>query len=166
MKKSIYFLSLIVLVTACNPSEKKTADNPTKGPAHFALSLDSAVAYTKRYRKISREIFKDTVPVKAFTVRAEDLIESLGIAGVDSIKYKHVRVYLGFDSNNKFRLFLTPVKDADIKGHKPGTDIILNGPFTPGLGDDATSVTTSGQYVLDFSAPCPVVCPTGSPLNQ
>ena len=105
------------------------------------------------------------MPIKAFTVRAEDLIESLGIAGVDSIKYSHVRVYLGFDNNNHFRLFLTPVKGADIKKHQPGEDVILNGPYTPGLGDDG-SLTDSGNYVLDFSSPCPTSCPTGSPLNK
>jgi hypothetical protein len=164
MKKLIYFLSLIVLVTACNPQEKKAAENLMKGPAHFALSLDSAIIYTKHYRKVSREIFKDTVPVKAFTVRAADLIESLGIAGVDSIKYSHVRVYLGLDNNNKFRLFLTPVKDASIKDHKPGEDVILNGPYMPGL-DEVGNVSSSGSYVLDFTAPCPTSCPTGSPLN-
>lgn len=165
MKKLIYFLSLIILVTACNQPEKKTAENVAKGPARFALSLDSAVAYTKNYRQISKKIFKDSVPIKAFTVRAADLIESLGITGADSIKFSHVRVYLGIDNNNKFRLFLTPVKDASIKDHKPGEDVILNGPYTPGLGDDGLSATTSGDYVLDFSAPCPSSCPTSSPLN-
>lgn len=130
----------------------------------FAVPYDSALTNINRYDKKMREYDslvlqslkkKGTahVPIRAFTVRAADLLEAMGLPATDSVKYDHVRIYFGMDANDGFKLYLTPVDSADLSSDPPkaGVDVILQGKYR-GLGTD-------GKYVMDFAAPCPNTCP-------
>jgi hypothetical protein len=166
-----YYLIIALLIVFCCSKENaddqsaESADAEVRDTAYFALNLDSAKSFTERYRKMAKEVLKDTVPVKAFTVRAKDLLEALGIKKAKP-KFEYVRVYLGLDDQDKFRLMLTPVVDADFKKGHAGKDVILSGPFKPGDKYKAgESASANGEYVLDFNMPCPNTCDTGSPLE-
>lgn len=171
MKNLFYFLICIAAAFSCTKTENSLDSSaPTDKPdpidtAEYALSLDSAIIYTKRFDSIARVNFKGTVPVKAYTVRSEDLLEAMGISKKTKVKYSHVRIYLGMDLKNNFRMVLTPVEGADIDKGIPGTDKILKGPYKRTISD-TEFVFEDDSYVLDFTAPCPATCPTGSPLNN
>ncbi|GHN01866.1 hypothetical protein WSM22_33550 [Cytophagales bacterium WSM2-2] len=165
--KKIYFLICALIVFSCAQPGKKNENETVPGPkipASYAIPLKKAVAYAKYYRA------KNPNGPWAFTIRGLDFIQSLGIPQSDTTiwGYKHARIYLGLDSaTNIVHLLLTPVSGASIKGKKPGTDMILNGQYTGGLGDDLKGqAADDGDYVFDFTAPCPTSCANGSPLNQ
>lgn len=165
MKKIIYYMLCLASVIACTQTEKnKVSIIKEKGPAQYALSLDSAIVYAKRYDSIASARLKGTVPIKSYTIRATDLLEAMGMTKSDTIVYGNIRVYLGIDLNNKFRLLMTPVADADIDHGNAGSDVILSGKYTSDLMS-AGAVVSVGSYVLDFTGPCPTSCPTKSILN-
>ena len=129
-------------------------DTVMKDRSHYDQVLnafDSIVAKSKDVK------WNKKIPIKAFTIRAVDLFEAMGIPVSDTTKikprYKHIRVYLGMNYKNEFKLFLTPVEGADLNAVPPiaGRDVILKGKYK-GLGDD-------GDYMLDFTQPCPNTCP-------
>lgn len=129
-------------------------------PSMYAVSYDEAEKNINYYDSIAREYLK-TDPIKSFTVRSVDLIEAIGLSpDVDSIaKYKHVRIYLGLDSANKFKMYLTPVTGAKLSKGIAGKDVILDGPYE-GIPDSNGEVSESdGQYMMDFTKPCPTTCP-------
>jgi hypothetical protein len=119
------------------------------------------------------------VPVNGYTIRAEDLLDALGLPPslVDSnfngdTVSRHVRIYLGYRDQGSpaevgFKLFIVPVNGANLSGNdntwKAGRDLMLDsngnvikrGP-QKGIEED--------EYVLDLNAPCPKTCPDGSPL--
>ena len=172
MKKNRYFIILCaVIIIACTQNEKKqvNADELPIDPltiidtASFALDMDSAILYAAHYDSVAKKALGQPAPIKAYTVRATDLLEVLGISKKTKTKYQFVRVYLGFDFNNKFRLFLTPAEGADIRTGHGGRDIVLHGLHTHGLAD-SVSVTREGEYMLDFTAPCPNSCPSNSKI--
>lgn len=169
MKKVFYLLGCITLLSACTQKEKTETSTTTAQEAtvaEYALPLDTAIAYAKRYNYMANKVLKDPAPIRAYTIRAADLLEAMGLPlnYVDSAMYDHVRVYIGMDANNKFRLLLTPVENADIANGKAGDDVILKGPFSSGNATSGDPVM-QGQYVMDFTGPCPNSCSTG-PLNQ
>ena len=129
-------------------------------PSMYAVSYTEAEKNISYYDSMARTYLK-TDPIKAFTIRSVDLIEAIGLTPeVDSIaKYKHVRIYLGLDSLNKFKMYLTPVKGAKLSQGKAGIDVILDGPYE-GIPDKNGEVSeTTGQYMMDFTKPCPTTCP-------
>ena len=75
--------------------------------------------------------------VKAFLIPSTDITELLEYEGVTDI-----RTYVGIDERGTHKLMLVGV-DAD------GNDLI----------DDV-----KGQYIYDFTKPCPPVCDVNSPL--
>ncbi|NOS94066.1 MAG: hypothetical protein HOP30_19285 [Cyclobacteriaceae bacterium] len=168
MKKNLLTILSVALLFACSPKEKEEVEllNDGNQIAEYALDLDSAIQYVNRYDSIAKASLKDTIPFKAFTVRAVDLLEALGLPENTKVKYTHARIYLGMDQNDHFRLFFTPVQGASIKNGEAGQDVILKGPHKHGLAEDAKLQLSNGSYVLDFTAPCPNTCPNGSPLNQ
>ncbi len=168
MKKVIYILACVVSLASCTQTETKTIlTAQEENIAEYALPLDTAIAYTQRYNDLAVRVLNDSAPIRSYTIRAVDLLEAMGlpIAYADSAAYNHVRVYLGVDSDNKFRLLLTPVDGADITKDIPGEDKILEGLFTSGLRS-ATANPLSGQYVMDFTGPCPNSCSASSPLYK
>jgi hypothetical protein len=171
MKNLFYFLICITIVFSCTKAEKPmeintTADRPKPiDTAEYALSLDSAIVYTKRFDSVARATFKGATPIKAYTIRSVDLLEAMGISKKTKVTYDYVRIYLGMDFTNTFRMVLTPVVDADLPKGIAGKDVILKGPYKRTISD-TEFVVEDDSYVLDFTAPCPATCPTGSPLNN
>jgi hypothetical protein len=166
MKTNLTYLLFLVLIFGCTkPKEETTPANDAPTVAEYALDLDSAVQYIHRYDSLAKASLKGSVPIKAFTIRAADMLQALGLPESSKVKYTHARVYLGTDANGNFRLFFTPVDGASISKGEAGKDVILTGPHKHGLADAPGVLTTSGSYVLDFTAPCPNTCPTNSPLN-
>ncbi len=165
MKNSLLSIAFVLFVVACTQQPKEDTITLDQGPvvAEYALDLDSARDYIKRYDSLSKQRLGG-VPVNAYTIRAADLLEALGLPEKTKVKYTHARVYLGIDKNNNFRLFLTPVDGASIHKGEAGKDVILNGPHKPTLADASDVEASTGSYVLDFTAPCPKTCPSGSPL--
>ncbi|GAA4457998.1 hypothetical protein [Rurimicrobium arvi] len=110
----------------------------------------------------------DAPPAKAFTIRAIDLVSALGLPyDSNSCTFKHVRVYMGYNPEHQFKLFVVPVKGAELSppNINAGQDYLLNSeghgvPVQPG----PTGIRT--QYVLDLNTPCPSTCDMSSPLMQ
>lgn len=168
MKKVIYILACVVSLSSCTQTETKTTlPTQEENIAEYALPLDTAIAFTRRYNNLALRVLGDSAPIKSYTIRAIDLLEAMGmpLAYADSAAYDHVRVYIGVDSRNKFRLLLTPVDGAVISKGISGEDKILEGLFTSGLRS-STDNPLSGQYVMDFTGPCPNSCATSSPLYK
>ena len=181
MKRSLYRMITagLVIVSACSPKSSETAQTTdplilTGGASSlYAVPLDTAIKnikfYDKNIKTYDSLVAKATgkvpdrkIPIKAFTIRAADLLESMGMSAADTIKakYKYVRIYLAMNHKSDFKIYLTPVSGANlnISPAVAGKDVIMNGKYN-GLASD-------GDYVLDFTSPCPTTCPTGSPLNN
>jgi hypothetical protein len=162
MKKVIYMLACLPLAFGC---AKDKTTNTEEHIAEYALPLDSAVSYVTRYDSIVKKVLDNSIPIKAYTIRAVDLMEALGMPLEDTVKvkYNHIRVYMGMDAKNNFRLMLTPVNNADIVSGIPGEDVILDGHYSASTKNSGEPINI-GQYVLDFTGPCPNSCPVQSPL--
>lgn len=155
------FVGILVSTLACQtpkPEESQSASsgkNEDQQETLYAVSFDKAKGDVIRYDSISRVLFNKE-PIKAFTIRSIDLLEAMGMPLSDTtlVSYQHVRVYLGLDSNYNFKLFLNPVDSANLSANppRPGVDVFLSGNFGE-LGSQ------SGEYVLDFTQPCPTTCP-------
>ena len=131
--------------------------------AEFALPLGTAVSYVNTFVSYIQTENMRFPTSKAFTIRASTLLQALGMDVPEDAQNKYVRAYLGMDENNAYRLMFTPVLGADIEENKPGVDVILDGDFKEGSLNSPGPVLT-GQYVLDFTAPCPNLCNPTSPL--
>ncbi|MES2134267.1 MAG: hypothetical protein V4506_18115 [Bacteroidota bacterium] len=166
MKKLIITTTAIICLIAiqsCNNNAKSDVkkEEPPVKTVHSSRLLKTSVHVPlaeaqdniRRYNDMCVKFFK-TVPIKAYTIHADDLLEVLGVPLSDSsfCSYKHARAYLGMDSLNNFKLYFTPVEGADLGAvpQKSGHDVIL--------ADEL------GQYVLDLNAPCPKTCDYTSPL--
>lgn len=167
MKKLILqtaaFICLMAIQSCNNNSqtEVKNPEQPVK-PPHTSFILKSSVHVPlavaqnniRRYNDMCMKTFKD-VPVRAYTIHSEDLLEVLGVSAADSTlcTYKHARAYLGLDSLGSFKLYFTPVEGADLgtAPKKAGKDVILQD-------------SDGNPYVLDLNAPCPMTCDFTSPL--
>lgn len=170
MKKLLYLFLCVSAGLACTQTQTQeqpvtsTETDPQTDTADFALPLDSAIVYARRYDSLVSLKLEEPTPIRAYTIRATDLLEVLGIPNQTRVNNTAVRVYLGIDLNNNFRLFLTPVDNANFRTHSPGADKILSGIYRRGDKTDAAMVS-AGQYVLDFTSPCPATCPASSPFN-
>lgn len=107
-------------------------------------------------------------PIKAYTIRAVDLVTALGMDTTYTSEYQYIRVYLGYRRSNGmnkdtgFKLYIVPVEGANLANHVGGYDIILDSigksvGKNPGIGNNT--------FVLDLNAPCPNTCATNSLLN-
>ncbi|WP_144017424.1 hypothetical protein [Ekhidna lutea] len=164
--KNFSITMLAVLMFSC---QQQTSDQPEESsyeiqdtqPSMYAVSYQVAENNINYYDSITRKYLK-TDPIKAFTVRSVDLIEAIGLPISDDAKtkYKHVRIYLGLDSaTNQFKMYLTPVKGAKLSAGIAGKDVILDGPYE-GIPNSNGEVSESdGQYMMDFTKPCPTTCP-------
>lgn len=176
MKNLLRAIALLAIISSCQPTTntEAAAEEPTfeiidTDPSMFAIGLDTAVANIEYYDKVVKEVL-GIDPIRAFTIRSVDLAEAIGLDTkyLKKAEYRHVRIYMGLDSaKSEFKIYLTPVKGAKLSAGVPGTDVILDGPYSgdkkdtmDGLGDG------DGPYVLDFSQPCPSACDPNSPLND
>lgn len=161
--RAIFFLAII----SCQPTAtEEVAEEPPfevqdSSPSMYAVSLESAKENINFYDSISKEVL-GVDPIRAFTIRSVDLVESIGLdmKYLRNAKYRHVRIYMGLDSaSGEFKVYLTPVSGANLSAGKPGKDVILDGPYS---GNDKTEGELgdgNGPYVFDFSKPCPTTCP-------
>lgn len=168
MKKTptIVFMSMIcfLAIFSCKDNQPaaetgKTATAKTvklkEEESAVQMPLDSATQAIHRYDSIC-EKYLGVIPIRAYTIRAQDLTQALGLPDTIRCAYDHVRVYLGMDKRNQFKIFFTPVINASLNPDdmQAGTDVILG---------HIDSDPHSG-YVLDLNAPCPTTCDQTSPL--
>lgn len=175
MKRILLSLVLAagIFAIGCDHPSSVTPQANAKEPKlkNLLLPLSTAQEYIRVYDSICDTVFKK-VPIRAYTVRSEDLIAAMGLPdSVDSlVAHKFIRVYLGYDLAHKphagFKLFIVPVDDASLAGNDPanwkgGSDVYLddNGKVI-GPGDPAST-----PNVLDLNAPCPNTCSTEGSLN-
>jgi hypothetical protein len=172
-KSTFYYLSIcLLLMMGCQPTTNSVESTASMEATEvddnqkslYAVPLSKAIDDIGRFDSLSTEYLQQ-IPIKAFTIRSIDFLEAMGVSNTTPTKYTHVRIYLGMDSSNNYKLFLTPVKGAKLSSKIPvaGKDVILNGPYQGKVGE---LQDTNGSYVLDFSQPCPSACDDGSPLNQ
>jgi hypothetical protein len=126
-----------------------------------------AHANTEYYNSLVQQCGGDYVKARAFTIRSEELLAAMGmspaIAGTKDCVYKHIRVYLAYDSLGGPKLFIVPVDGANLAVNEGGKDVFFD--------RTGTAVTNPGSYkpedlyVLDLIAPCPATCDLTSLLN-
>ncbi|MEQ8473342.1 MAG: hypothetical protein RIC35_19250 [Marinoscillum sp.] len=170
--EKVFILVLMVLTMSCTPEsqvpELKKLTDETSDTSLFAVSVSQFETDTANFAAKSRMIFdtalvNDPVPIKAFTIHAADLLEAMGLPPnvqcTDSLKYTYARIYLGLNSNNEFKLYMTPVVDAKLSQNIGGKDVIRNGPYEGNVAGVTTGEVSNGSYVMDFTSPCPKTCP-------
>lgn len=164
MKKNILAVAVVcaLMITQACKTEVKKEEKKEETPvmphrllvSSYQVPLAVAQDNIERYTNKCGEVL-GIVPIKAYTIHAEDLMEVLGIPedSTKIYKYDHVRAYLGLDTLNQFKLYLTPVEGANLSASPKiaGTDVILKNP-------------EGAPYVLDLNAPCPATCDLTSPL--
>lgn len=177
----VTFITGIILLVACKPNTVATGkpvppviDNVTS-TLYPAAEAQGDIAYfdTLCSKFISSALHDSSVnyanvPIRAFTIRAVDLFAAMGMKVQDSVKFEHIRVYLGYSKEaNQFKLFILPVQNANIVDSNAGSDVLLDStgnylppsdkfPLPPGF--------LINKYVLDLNAPCPNLCDTRTPL--
>lgn len=112
--------------------------------------LDTAIAnitnYNNSWALLARHAgYADSIPIRSYLVNSVDLINLMGIRDQDNIDitFRSVRVYLGLNYQNHFKLYMTPVG--------------IN-------GLDSILVNSKGKsFVYDLNAPCPSTC--GDPTS-
>jgi hypothetical protein len=176
-KLNIYVLLAagLLSVAGCDQHSGLVTDTTSKEPVpdsvkQFLVHVGIMRRDTANFAALCKDHLGDTVPVRAFTVRAVDLLTALGIPAryADSpfCEHKFARVYLGYRKDSSFRLFIVPVEGANLSSKIrnewwAGRDIMLdsNGIAIP---DSVVKRTkTDEENVLDLNAPCPNTCPVG-----
>jgi hypothetical protein len=171
MKKTIFPTLAALLLLSCqqttSPASQDSAPNsvpdsiPSSRKAEYAVSkelaLQSNAAYVQKMKMLAPG---GSDPVRAFTVRSEDFLQLLNIDLTELPKnyHSHVRIYLGYENGNT-KLYFTPVKGAALSGDSAvaGVDLYWDGPFE---GDPSTQLAAGkGEYLFDFTKPCPTTCP-------
>lgn len=167
MKASLFVMITLIVALACNTAQKPNPDEqdisndvevvvPTSG-----LALDSAQDFAWRYDRKLFELFRNENPIRGFRIPTADLLEAIGASPKTKTKFQFVRIYIGIDTLQRFRAFLTPVVDVGPK-YPAGRDSILFGKYRDGWGpsDDVKE----GLYVMDFTMPCPNSCDPDSKI--
>ena len=162
--KSLTFCLLTLLactVFGCkNNADNKTPEQPKTQSLTIQKSLvlkELADADMKRYDSFSRMVFRDSVPLKYYTVRSSDLMAAMAIRDT-ACKYQYVRVNLALDSNYKFKLYVQPVMDAYISADNPDKNTGGIGYFFNEKGDIINGGDESIKFLADLNAPCPNTC--------
>ncbi|WP_462247648.1 hypothetical protein [Ekhidna sp.] len=178
--KNLLRVLLIMAIISCQETQQSATEETADGPpfviqdstsSMYAVSLATAEQNVQYYDSLCKASL-GIDPIRAFTIRSVDLVEVMGMKMnvLKKAKYRHVRIYMGLDeSTGEFKIYLTPVKGAKLSAGVPGTDVILNGPYSGDDGDDGGDgelADGDGPYVFDFSKPCPNACDPNSPLNN
>jgi hypothetical protein len=174
----------LITVAGCTntPKESTVKEGPVPPPdniKHVLSPLKTAKDDIRAFVKLCQDSL-GTVPIRGYTIRAEDLLDALGLPPslVDSnfngdTVNRHVRVYMGYrktgpPADTGFKLFIVPVNGANISGNDPaawkaGIDLMLdsNG---KAIKRGTQKGAAEDEYVLNLIAPCPKTCPEG-PLN-
>lgn len=174
MKQIILLMALATgILMACknntgNPPDTKPISRDTTGSCYtdtvskVLCRLDSAQQDISLFDSLSRKYLNDSsAPIRAYTVRAVDLLDALGLpaelADSSICQYKYIRAYLGYRQGVGFKLYIVPVTDACLRSGNGGSDVVLNS-----AGGVAAKGSSQATYVLDLNAPCPRTCPTNS----
>jgi len=181
---SIALLLAVISTAACEHPQSPVPKNESaaiQGDCGQALDtayrvlcpLTTARQYTHSYDSICHHIHgNDDLTIHAYTIRAVDLLAAMGLpptlADSSICRFKHIRVYMGYENKVGFKLFIVPVDGACLKGKDSsmwaaGNDVLLDKYARPILAPDSSSngMVTTDTYVLDLNAPCPNTCPSG-----
>lgn len=181
MKSQLLCIALcatIMLAPACRQqhqaqektlsSQQGTVHNP--GIARILYAADSARNDIALFDSLCTAHFQNNVPAKAFTIRAIDLFDALGMPYDSSVcTYTHIRVYMGYQkAGHNFKLFIVPVKDASLNPPiiSAGIDYLLDSQGHAVPPQPWPKGGNSRQFVLDLNTPCPSTCDMGSPLMK
>ena len=106
---------------------------------HDAIPLSQAVTWVNNWRNADNHnlVNAEGNVIKGFWIPSDDLTQALAESGAES-----ARSYIGIDENDVFHLLIVGV-DGD--------------------GNDMTD-ELAGQYVYDFTQPCPATCSATGPL--
>jgi hypothetical protein len=166
MKGILFFFATAAFAFACSQAteNQESFETTRTDTAYFALPIEKANKYIRNYRVYDSAELKNALP-RYFTIRATDLLESLGIPKrkMPQLNHQHVRIYLGLDENRIFHLLLTPVEGANLLcSGQPvvGKRLKISGPAVSNECNTALSKRTAfnGEYMLDFTSPCPTLC--------
>lgn len=165
MKKNLFLpISIAVLLfSACQNTPTETAAEPEKKAptAVAATSMDTvplatAIQNIKHYQDSCLAFFNNNIPIKAYTIHADDMLMALGIdPSTVECQYSHARVYIGLNDSSEFKLYFTPVVDANLQ-----PDVMAAG------RDTILSDADGNKFVMDLNAPCPNTCDNTSPLSN
>ena len=131
----------------------------------YVYIVDSVI--NRSHVKKDSDFKQMSPPIKAYTLRAEDLLLALGLDPKKiTPQYPYVRVYLGYSRKPKdgrtpgFRLYLNPVIGADLnrKPHLGGKDVFLDSLGHAIVSGNLGKSQSPTPYVLDLNAPCPNTC--------
>ncbi|MBS1772059.1 MAG: hypothetical protein JST82_04320 [Bacteroidetes bacterium] len=171
---STLLIIVIISITSCTSKTQKRTDNIKSYSVDTSLLVSAVIAQkdiaffdTLCMKYITYPSGYDSqannIPIKGFTIRAEDILAAIGISDSVPHQFDDIRVYLGYNqSQNKFKLYILPVDKANIADSISGTDVLLNRNGDPVPGPHDKPLTD--KYVLDLNAPCPSLCDVNSPL--
>lgn len=156
---NIFYLLFVCIVVSfgCTRADRSAQDTDVNLPcspsltdtAFYAISRDTAGDWIHRYQKANPSA------TKFFTVYATDLWEALGIPRQKRCSvYPNLRATMAMAPDKSIHLLFSP---ATIQG----IEIVLRGKYTGrprGAVLEASDVS-EGEYMLDFSNPCPTTCP-------
>jgi hypothetical protein len=129
--------------------------------------VNTAITNIQYYNSLVQQCSGNYVKARAFTIRSEELLAAMGmspaIAGTKDCVYKHIRVYLAYDSLGGPQLFIVPVEGANLAVNEGGKDVFLD--RTGAAVTNPGSYKPEDLYVLDLIAPCPATCDLTSLLN-
>lgn len=149
--------------TCCQSPTPAQPEPAAERTAIYAVPYDTFKTDTARYNQIIRAVFNGNDPIKAFTIRSSDLTQVMGMpqGSVGKAAFKDVRFYMGLTADSTFKLYLVPVVDAKLNAGKGGYDSIPYGKFEGNPFNTSQQIVAvqEGQYVYDFTAPCPTTCP-------
>jgi len=143
MKKTIItcslFLTAFLAVLSCTSNKPENDVYPNLAITSHMASIDTVEKNIQHYVDSCDAFFQnsDDSIIRAYTVSGIDLLSVLGLSATQRCTFDSCRVYIGLDYSNKFKLYLTPIKN--------GKDTIL--------------INSRGkEYLLDLNAPCPSTC--------
>lgn len=164
MKTMLHFVLLIGLIITVAACKKKRQTFPSN-LAQLVVSVDAAQKDVLSFDSLCKAHLYDSTPIKSYTIRAADLLGALGmdpdLVNSDSCKFKHIRAYIGYQNGTGFKLFLVPVKGANIGGTDErswtgGEDVPLDNNGNPIDAEERQLGVV--ENVLDLNAPCPNTC--------
>jgi hypothetical protein len=177
MKQHLFIFTLLVMMgcherpSATTSKDSIIAENNCRQAQdtvqRVLANLGEARRNIEHYQQLCRK-WKEKEPIEAYTIRAVDLLTAMGLpaslADSDSCRFKHIRVYMGYDDAIGFKLYIVPVTGACLQGNisqwNLGMDVKLDKdglPVMRGIGSPA--IESTDNYVLDLNAPCPNTCP-------
>jgi hypothetical protein len=169
---SLFWLVLLACNTETNKVEAEKRDSPiNKAPLTSLLVPDSIAETDILFFDSVNKVLKTPI-IKAYTIRAEELLAAMGIDSnlvKGKVGYNHIRVYPAFREGVGFKLYIYPVEGADLALGKGGYDMVFdkNGKIA-GKKKKRTMLGSTDEgdgYGMDLNAPCPHLCREGDGKN-